>query len=49
MVYVRTIFTVKLGRKSFYYSAPHPFGSSAAVSASRLLDEVLILGLGAFG
>ena len=26
-----------------------PFGSSAAVSASRLLDEVLILGLVAFG
>jgi hypothetical protein len=49
MVYVRTIFTVKLGRKSFYSSAPHPFGSSAAVSASRLLDEVLILGLVAFG
>src|SRR4051795_7317335 len=49
MVYVRTIITVKLGRKSFYYSAPQALGSSAAVSASRLLDEVLILGLVAFG
>jgi hypothetical protein len=45
MVYKRAIIAVKLGRKSFYYSAPHPCGSSAAASASRLLDEFRILGL----